>query len=210
MLKGQDILLLLKLVSVARRQRRLAEQPSRADLAVPADWRDWLPEQDTATAGPGPEPYSVRALAEATGISKSEVSSSLRRCLAVGLAKPDRRSGEPRVNTKALYELIAFGVKYVFPAQAGAVRRGIATAHAAPVLEGRLLSAGEYIYVWEDAFGQSQGQTIPPLFKSVPFAVRQDPDLYAMLALTDAIRLGGEREMALAKELLGHYLLGGA
>ena len=84
----------------------------------------------------------------------------------------------------------------------------LATAHAAPVLAGKLLSGGEHIYVWEDALGSDMGQSIEPLFKSVPNAVRQDEALYAMLALVDAIRLGNEREANLAKTLLTQQLRG--
>ena len=124
----------------------------------------------------------------------------------IGLAKPDRKTQEPRVNTKALNELIAYGIRYVFPVKPGPIVRGIPTAHAAPVLAGQLMSAGEHICVWEDALGQQQGQSVIPLFKSVPFAVRHDAELYAMLALVDAIRLGQERESALAKKLLERYL----
>src|SRR3546814_3863713 len=104
--------------------------------------------------------FSVRALEESTGISKSEVSGSLRRCMDVGLAKPERGSGLPRANTRALLGFIMNGIKFVFPARPGPLVRGIPTAHAAPVLAGRLLSAGEHIYVWEDAYGNVQGQRV--------------------------------------------------
>lgn len=181
-MKGQDILLLLKLVSLER-QQQVAE-----------------------ASGINADAFSMRALEESTGISKSEVSGALKRCYDVGLAKPERKTGIPRTNTKALYEFIVYGLKYVFPARPGALVRGIPTAHAAPVLAGKLLSSGEFIYVWEDALGKSFGQSVSPLFKTVPKAIRQDEDLYAMLALVDAIRLGAEREAGVARELLTEYL----
>ncbi|OLH15264.1 hypothetical protein DXO015_11180, partial [Xanthomonas oryzae pv. oryzae] len=78
--------------------------------------------------------------------------------------------------------------------------------HAAPVLVDRLLSSGQHIYVWEDGYGSAQGQRVEPLYKSVPRAVRRDAELYAMLALVDAIRLGRERESALAGSVLTQYL----
>lgn len=179
-MKSQDILLLLKLASL---------------------------EQQAETQG---DAYSMRALEEATGISKSEVSSALKRCMAVGLAKADRKTGLPRANSKSLYEFISYGLKYVFPAKPGAITRGVATGHAAPVMSGKLLSAGEHVYVWPDAKGTVSGQGVAPLFKSVPKAIQQDETLYAMLALVDAIRLGNEREASLAKKLLQQYLRGEA
>ena len=181
MMKGQDILLMLKLVSLANQHPK--------------------PEQAA-------EHFSMRALEQSTGISKSEVSNALNRCIAAGLAKLGRNSALPQVNTRALNEFLAHGLKYVFPVRPGPIVRGLATAHAAPVLAGRLLSGGEHIYVWEDALGSDMGQSIEPLFKSVPSAVRQDEALYAMLALVDAIRLGNEREASLAKTLLTQQLRG--
>ena len=68
---------------------------------------------------------------------------ALKRCYANGLAKRDRHSGAPRVNTKSLCEFIVHGLRYVFPAKPGEVTRGIATGFAAPVLQDKLMSAGE-------------------------------------------------------------------
>lgn len=207
-MKSQDLLLLFKLVSLQRLQ---AASPAtlRAGLGIPDDWRGWALDDDDLPAAPAPVTeamFSVRSLEDATGISKSQVSAALRRCLDVGLAKAERGTGLPRANTRALYGFVLNGLKYVFPARPGPLVRGIPTAHAAPVLAGRLLSAGEHIHVWEDAHGRVQGQEIEPLYRSVPHAVRRDAELYAMLALVDAIRIGQERESALAGKLLATYL----
>jgi hypothetical protein len=106
------------------------------------------------------------------------------------------------VNTRGLLELIQYGLKYFLPAEPGALTRGIPTAHAAPVLAGRLIAAGEEIYVWPDAHGLRQGQGIAPLHRCVPIAVRRDAWLYGCLALIDSIRIGRGREAELAVRLL--------
>lgn len=193
-MKAQDLLLLLKLVSLARAEARASEA---RDTAV-------------AEAAPayGGDPYAVRSLADSTGISKSEVSDGLRRCAEAGLLVTDQESGRPRVNTRALYDLLVHGIRYFFPARPGPLVRGLPTAFAAPVMADRLFSGGEHIHVWEDAGGDRLGQRIEPLFRSVPQAARRDPDLYAMLALVDSLRLGQAREVALARDLLQHYLRG--
>lgn len=178
-IKSQDLGLLLKLVSL-RKQEHTAVVETAA--------------------------YTVRNLEVETGIGKSQVSNSLRRCFAVGLAKKDRKSGVPRVNSKNLYEFIVYGAKYVFPAKPGQLVRGIGTAFAAPVLEDRLFSAGELLPVWPDARGNNKGLEISPLFKTVGHAVRRDPELYALLALVDAIRIGSPREANLAKDLLKKHM----
>ncbi len=45
--------------------------------------------------------------------------------------------------------------------------RGVPTAFSAPILEGKRLSMGDYIYVWPYAEGREKGQFVQPLFKSV-------------------------------------------
>lgn len=206
--RSQDIGLLLKLVSL-QKQERLGPG-YKAQQAWPHDWQDWddegefpasLMEEFFGDESSYPAAYTVRNLEAETGIGKSQVSNSLRRCFDVGLAKKDRKSGVPRVNSKSLYEFIVYGVKYVFPAKPGQLVRGIGTAFAAPVLEKHLFSAGELLPVWPDARGNNKGLEVSPLFKTVGHAVRCDPELYALLALVDAIRIGSPREANLAKDL---------
>jgi len=182
-MKSQDIGLLLKLVCMQRREGGSGGR---------------IPHLG--------QRYSVRGLALETGISKSQVSLALQRCFDVGLAKRDRIIGVPRTNTKGLFEFIAYGLRYVFPAKLGAVTRGIATSLGALVLEGQLMSAGEFVPVWSDAQGDTKGQVVEPLFKSVTYAIQKDPELYALLALVDAIRLGQPRERNLATELIQQRL----
>lgn len=216
-MKSQDIGLLLKLVALRSREgRSFDSHADKGSKALPDDWRDWALEGDDIDLRQETLPeleddrlaarYSMRALAEETGISKSQVSLALQRCLEIGLVRKDRRSGVPRANTRALFNFIMHGVRYTFPAKPGEITRGIATTFAAPVLEGQLYSSGELLMVWPDARGNSKGQVIEPLFKSVPYAVRRDRELYAMLALVDAIRLGHPRESKLAAERLTEYL----
>lgn len=204
-IKSQDIILLLKLVSLERQlgQARVAEP------RAPMDWMGWTPDPREAGAEDldiEADLYAVRSLEFSTGISKSEVSGGLRRSRSVGLLRTDRRSGRPQVNTQGLLELIQYGLKYFFPAEPGALARGIPTAHAAPILAGRLIAAGEDIHVWPDAHGLRQGQSIAPLHRCVPIAVRRDAWLYGCLALVDSIRIGRSREAELAARMLSAEL----
>ena len=68
------------------------------------------------------------------------------------------------------------------------------------------MTAGELVPVWPDPHGSTKGVTVEPLYKTVTGAVRRDSRLYALLALTDAIRLGQPRERNLAAELLAQML----
>ena len=211
-MKSQDVGLLLKLECLHKREKGIL--PS-----LDSNWIDW----EENTIGGDVEQhgffhqsmnaddyiinqYSTRSLALSTDISKSQVNLALRRCFDVGLAKRDRHSGLPRVHTKALLEFIVYGLKYVFPTKLGAVTRGITTSLAAPILEGKLISTGDLLPVWPDAQGKTKGQTVEPLFKSVTYAVRRDVELYALLALVDAVRIGQPRERNLATDLLAKRL----
>lgn len=220
-MKSQDILLLLKLVSLARQAQGLPAMAPGATQAwqvappgmimqerapyLVAAAAPGLPQADPAAAW-GLQ-HSVRALGEATGISKSEVSQSLQRSYTARLARIDRKTGLPRVHVESLLEFLHHGLRYVFPVQPAAMARGMATAWAAPVMQGVLVSAGEFCPVWPDASGEHQGEAIAPLFKSAPFAAQQDPTLYALLALIDSNRIGLARERNLANQMLEKMLL---
>ena len=174
-MKSQDIVLLLKLVSLESRV-----QPGEYDGV------------------PGFDPFALRSLEGELGISKTEIGASLKRSMAVSLAI--KSVDRPKVNRRNLIEFVLHGLKYVFPAKPGAPQRGIATGFAAPMLEGQLVSSGADIHVWPYAEGNRRGPSIEPLFKSVPEAALKDPILYELLALVDAIRLGNPREAKLARQ----------
>lgn len=212
-MRSQDIFILLKLESL--REQELEQEESVKTLNIQrytSDWEGWDPEEKTSKEKKHvieldfAECYTVRGLAASLGVSKSEVSSSLKRSISSGLAVNDRMTNFPKANTRALLDFIYYGLKYVFPVRPGEIVRGIPTSFAAPVLEGEIMTAGEFIYVWPDARGKRKGQHIPPLFKTVPYAVKKDRSLYELLALVDAIRLGTIRESKIAKQRLEERL----
>lgn len=158
------------------------------------------------TDGEANEWFSVRGLAASTGVSKSEVSNSLRRSAEVGLITTDRKTSLPKVNRTALFNFVLHGIKLVFPAKPSALGRGIPTAFSAPMLKSELRAGGDIAYIWPFAKGQEKGQTIEPLFRTVPEAAMKDERLYEYLALVDAIRIGLPREANLAAKILKRRL----
>ncbi len=202
-MKSQDVLLLLKLISL---HAEFAGKDVDSDIIQMDDtWADWDDKGLTPTfteMNQIESQFSLRNLECLTGVSKSQISLSLSRMYDVGLAKVDRKLQVPKTNTKALLEFIAYGIRYVFPAKEGVIGRGIATSIAAPVLRGKLMTSGELQPVWSNPRGNTKGMLIEPLHPKVFLAVQQDAQLYAMLALVDAIRIGHPRERNLAVEML--------
>lgn len=210
-MKSQDVLLLIKLICLEQRERlqrqldsETAELIKLSDTAVP--WQGWEDhsEQDPPVHN---DSYSVRALQASLGISKTEVASALKRCQQIGLLRIDPSTQLPRVNKKALLGFIEHGLRYVFAVKPAEIVRGIPTSFCAPVLQGKLMSGGDLIHVWPDAYGNRKGQSVTPLFKTVPGAVKRDVLLYEYLALIDAVRLGNAREANLANQLLREKML---
>lgn len=147
------------------------------------------------------KPWLAKDLAQSLNISASEVSESLNRSKLAGLISENKK----RLMKNNLLEFLEHGLRYVFPAQAGAIQRGMPTAHNAPPLN--QFVSGEEAYVWPWAEGQARGQAVEPLHPAVPKACVKDPLLYELLALTDAMRLGRTREKQQAMEALRQRIL---
>lgn len=212
-MKSQDVLLLFKLISLnGRHTGKLASVEFDKTLY------GWEPDEDETkvlinhndailkAAEDFEYFFTNRGLSEQLEISKSEINNSIERCINVHLMKINRISGKPEVNIKALSEFINHGLKYVFPVKPAEITRGIPTTFAAPVLKEKLHSAGNIKMVWPDHRGKEMGQSIKPLYKTVPMAVKKDPTLYSYLALVDAIRMGNARESNLAREILNERM----
>lgn len=150
----------------------------------------------------GERTWQNKDLAASLHISASEVSESLRRSAYAGLFQ--RASGQ--VSRLALLDFLIYGLRFVFPQQPGAIVQGIPTAHSAPPLNA-VISDGGVRYVWPAARGPVKGQTIEPLYPGAVLAALEDPNLYELLALLDALRVGRARERELARQELQKRLL---
>ena len=147
------------------------------------------------------KPYSE--LAADLGMSVGEVHAATRRAVEAGLF--DLENARPRI--APLKEYLIHGVKYAFPARRGALGRGMPTSYAGPPLQDYFPTApGDLPPVWPDPAGTVRGYALEPLFRSVPFAARQDPKLYDLLTLVDALREGRARERNQAGIELGKRL----
>lgn len=141
-----------------------------------------------------------KQLAESLGISASEVSEALDRNLVAGLLD----NTKSRVNTLALRDFLIYGLRYCFPVTIGGIVRGKPTALSASPFSDVILS-GEDAFVWPSIEGEARGQSIDPLFPSVPIAVTKDEDFYKLMAIADILRMGRVRERELAIKELDSY-----
>jgi len=132
-------------------------------------------------------------IAEALKISLSEVSGALERCRISGLISQNKR----KVNKLSFREFLIYGLKYVYPAQIGAPVRGLATAHSASPINAHI-TEGSDILVWANSKGTRRGNSVSPLYVTVPQIVTSQPELYEYLVIVDTLRIGRVREVEAA------------
>lgn len=146
------------------------------------------------------------SLAADLGLTASETHAAVERAVAAQLATKDAY-GRPRVLLEPLRLFMQHGARYSFPATRGPQTRGVPTGYAAAPLDALIrASATEPPPVWPDKDGTVRGETLFPLYPTVPQAARRLPALHELLALFDAIRAGSARERALAIKLLDERL----
>lgn len=135
-------------------------------------------------------------IADDLAMSPSVAHGSVARLREAGLVQADNR----KVNRHALLEFLEHGVKYAFPANRGPSARGVPTAHSASILADQLVA--EDAIVWPSGEGHAFGESLTPLYERAPSLAKRSPAEYQMLALVDAIRVGGARERSLALDEL--------
>lgn len=145
--------------------------------------------------------WTYAALGVALSMSPSETHACVKRAVASGLAVAKAQGGWSPVRP-ALLEFVLHGVRYVWPASIGPVKRGVPTSYGAEPLAGMVNAAPGEAPVWAHPAGNAKGPILSPLYRTVPQAALADPALHQLLAMVDALRTGRARERALATQLL--------
>ena len=199
-LKPQDFLVALKLVAwgeqrwtYARLAQELGISVSEAHACIKRGLQAGL-LVDTALLAPPPEAAS--GVQELAAVYRVQVRP--RRAKAAMATHADNPA---RVNSRNLAEFAVHGAKYAFPAEKLPVAVGVPTSHSAPAFKG-VFAPGSDDWGWPHPNGTVRGQGLEPLHPSVPFAAMQDPKLYELLALFDALRVGRARERGMALKRL--------
>jgi hypothetical protein len=140
--------------------------------------------------------WQMGSLANSLFISPSEISESFNRSRLAGLIDYNKKI----VNRKNFMEFLEHGLRYVFPVQLGTLVKGVATAHSHPFMKEHIVSSTNY--VWPYLRGDVIGLAIEPFYKNQVDAAKNDEELYKLLALVDAVRVGKVREIKYAIEEL--------
>ncbi len=147
--------------------------------------------------------WKFQDLAIDLGISLSEIHQAIKRAQLCDLYDPLTR----RPKRVLLTEFLCHGLRYVFPARPGNPSRGIPTAFSAPPLAQRIVSSPQDQLVWPTDLGDQEGAALKPLYKTVPAVAKKFPEIYEMLTLLDALRMGKAREREIAKEEIQKRIL---
>lgn len=148
----------------------------------------------------GKKSWSFNKLAVELGMSASEVHAAAKRALAARLAVKEDENILP--NIRNLEDFLLHGIQYVFIPERGGLNRGMPTAYASAPMNAWFVEDNEPPPIWPDPEGNVRGESFSPLYKSAPVAAKNDPELYQLLALLDAIRGGRARERDIAKKEL--------
>jgi hypothetical protein len=147
--------------------------------------------------------WTYRSLAERLRVPHAVVQRALSRTEDAGLYSASRR----RVHLPHFEEFATHALRFVAPAQLGALVRGVPAAWAAPPMSGAISSSGkEPPPVWPYAHGRVRGQAVEPLHRAAPEAIEAWPDLGEILALLDSLRVGDARVRNVAGDFLSASL----
>lgn len=143
--------------------------------------------------------WSYRSLAERLRVSHPGVQRALSRAKEGALYSAERRE----VHVPHFEEFAIHALRFVAPAQLGALVPGVPAAWAAEPMAAAIHSSGEEPPpVWPYARGQVRGQAVEPLHPAAPEAVEGWPELGQILALLDSLRAGDARVRQVAEDLL--------
>ena len=150
--------------------------------------------------------WTFASLAESVGMASSAVYVSVTRSRISGLLSP---SGD-RVCRPRLASLLTTSVPDVFFAQRGAIVAGVPTSTSAPCLAESFPVPGRQVaQVWPFPGARSPvtGESLLPIYQSVPLACQRDERLYRVMALLDVVRVGNAAEKKIAIDCLRKIVL---
>jgi predicted transcriptional regulator len=147
-------------------------------------------------------PY--KTLAQQMHLSQFEAHAAVQRLMAARLVVDVE--GQLRPVKSALRGFVLDGAPYVYPPVRGEQTVGFPTSHGAAPLNEELVGTDQTVPVWPHPSGTVSGPALLPLYENASLAALDDPALYELLALFDALRSGQSRERELARGHLSKRL----
>jgi hypothetical protein len=147
--------------------------------------------------------WTYRSLADRLHVPHAVVQRALARAEEASLYSSARRE----IHLAHFEEFASHALRFVAPAQLGALVPGVPAAWAAEPMASAIRSAGDDPPpVWPCARGEVRGQAIEPLHPAASEAVEEWPLLGEMLAVLDSLRAGDLRVRKVAQGLLSGIL----
>jgi len=211
-MKSQDSLLLLfYLGALLRHPEALPSATHAREGATP------LYQGYPGAITPPEGEYSFAQVGEALYISKAELHRSHSRLQEAGLLSIVRKKPPATgqwINFPSAKEWILYGIRYAHPAKREGFGLGLSTGFNCPLLKNLPLLPPEPANVLagpsSSAAEEREGVIITPLDERIARGLKLSPEFYSLLALVDAIRIGGPRELRYAREALENKLMNGA
>lgn len=156
----------------------------------------------------GDSEWIYARLAGSISISPSEAHAAVERCRAAGVLGTPR--GKLTIARRKFFELCTVVVPQVFYAVRGPVESGVPTSIYAKPLEGVFQPDPRRVVplIWPYESGSTKGESLLPIYPTVPRAVQHDEMLHKLLALIDVVRVGEAKERRMAIDLLDKLILG--
>ena len=150
----------------------------------------------------GDSRWTFARLAGSLSISVSETHEATERCKKAGVLAISKK--RLIVVKRKLFELLTLAVPQVFYAVRGSIQMGMPTSVWAGPLAPRFPrgSGGDIPLVWPHDGGATRGESLLPIYPTVPKIVEQDLPLYEMLALVDVVRTADVPDRKLAAGML--------
>ena len=146
------------------------------------------------------KPILQKDIADRLKISRSAVSYAIKRLGKLKIINLDNQ----QVMVHSLLDFVQYAIHFIYPTDIGPKVKGIPTAVSGPILD--QLITTEETYVWKSEKGTAIGQEVQPLYERVPEFINYESQLYQVLSLIDAVRIGNSREKNIANKELKKIL----
>ena len=146
-----------------------------------------------------------KELAKSLGLSQAEVSNALTRLKMAGLLSDSKT----HIKKLAAIEFIKHALKFMFPIRYSGMDRGILAGPSTAFVKEKVITSDGPDIIWQDSSGKNRGLCVGPIYPTVTFAVKKDPELYRLLTIIELFRgLGSTRHLHVASIWLDEMVKG--